>query len=144
MFPIYPLSNFKLLRKAEVLNLKAANKMIMAEFTKYEDNHSILVRILEKIPICIRHLYLSFAVKVLTSHKNDSEYVLVACKGTKVVKRSMIFGEEKLLEFQGDVYRVPSDYHTYLTLNYGDYMAPLPEEEQKGHELKMGGIEWRV
>ena len=132
------------LRKFEVLNFKIANKMIMAEFTKYEDNHKIWVRVLEKIPICIRHYYLKFARRLLMSHKNNSEFVLVTCKGNLVIKRSMLFGGEKFLEFEGADYPVPLDYHTYLTLNYGNYMEPLPEEKQKGHELDMGEIEWCV
>lgn len=144
LFPVYPLSNSKILRRLEVLNLRIANKLIMAEFTKYEEHHTFLVRLLEKVPICVRHGWLHFAVRLLRLHQADSEYVLVTCKGMKVIKRSILFGEEKSLAFEGDVYPVPAEYNTYLTLNYGDYMAPLPKEEQKGHELNMGEIEWRV
>lgn len=144
LFPIYPLSNFRVLRELEILNYKIANKMIMAEFTKYEDNHGMIVRLLEKLPICIRHLYLEFAVKLLTLHKNTSQYVLLPCKGIKIVKRNLLFGKEMFLQFEDAMHPVPADFHTYLTLNYGDYMAPLPEKEQKGHELIMGEIEWAL
>lgn len=144
LFPIYPVSNIKGLRKLETFNVKIANKLMMAEFTKYEENHSCLARILERIPLYVRHLYLNFAVKLLKLHKNTSKYVLVPCRGVKVFRRSLIFGKEVTLPFEDGVYPVPADYHTYLTLNYGDYMAPLPKEEQRGHDLKMGEIEWKI
>ena len=118
--------------------------MLMAEFTKYEDNHGIAERTLEKVPICIRKLCLKFSIGLMKMHKADSEYVLVTCKGVITLKRSMIFGEETFLDFEDKSYPVPTNYHEYLTLNYGDYMAPLPEDEQKGHELKMGSIEWKI
>jgi len=143
LFPIYPLSNFKPLRKLEILSFKIANKMLMAEMTKYEDNHGALERFLEKIPICIRHLFLDSVTTMLSLH-NKSEYVWIGCKGGKVVKYDMIFAEEKQLTFEDETFAVPSDYHNYLTLNYGDYMAPLPEDQQKGHELKLGEIEWKL
>ena len=144
LFPIYPVSNFKILRKLEVFNFKIANKLLLTELTKYEDNQNILIRILEKIPLYIRHSYANFTIKLLTLHKSNSRYVLLPCKGVKTFKRSLIFGKKTLLPFEDRAYSVPTEYHTYLTLNYGDYMAPLPEAEQKGHELKMGEIEWEL
>lgn len=144
LFPIYPVSNFKALRKLEALNLKVAIKIMMAGFTKYEEDHTIIERALEKIPVSLRNFYMNFAVGLLTMHKNNSKYVLLPCKGVKIYDRNLIFGEDTFLSFEDGVYPVPTDYHTYLTVNYGDYMAPLPEAEQKGHELKMGEIEWRL
>ena len=144
LFPIYPVSNCRLLRKLEFLNYKIANKLIMAEFTKYEEHHAIWTRILEKVPLRIRHGYLHLAAKLLTLHKKPGTYVLVACKGGKLVKRSAIFGRTQYLPFEDGTYPAPADYHAYLTLQYGDYMAPLPESEQKGHEQIMGEIEWKL
>lgn len=144
LFPVYPVSNYKLLRKLEIFGFKSANKLMLAEFTKYEENHTVLERFLEKIPLELRRFYLNFIIKLLTLHKKDSKYVLLPCKGIKIFKRSLIFGKKAFLPFENEQYPVPSDYHTYLTLNYGDYMAPLPKEEQRGHDLKMGDIEWKV
>ena len=144
LFPVYPISNFAFLRKLEYINMKIASKLLLAEMTKYEQNHSFLVRILEKIPICLRHLYLKFAVKLLSFHSDKTRYVYVACKGGKVVERELLFGEEKTLPFENCEFPVPADYHTYLTQMYGDYMAPLPKEQQGGHDLKMGEIEWKL
>ena len=62
LFPVYSISNNSVLRKIEYLLYKIANKLMVAEFTKYEDGHGMLVRFLEKIPIAIRHLYLKTVI----------------------------------------------------------------------------------
>ena len=37
-----------------------------------------------------------------------------------------------------------SEYYKYLTINYGDWRADLPPDEQRGHDLILGEIEWKV
>lgn len=144
LFPVYPVSNIGFIRKLEYLVYKIANKLLMAEFTKFEEGHGAFTRFLEKVPICIRHLFLKGVIKMLNLHNDNTEYVMVSCKGVKIVRRDTLFGVEKKLLFEDSEYPVPTDYHEYLTLNYGDYMAPLPENEQRGHDLTMGNIEWAV
>lgn len=144
LFPLYPVSNIKILRQLERIGFKIANKLMLAELTKYEKNRTVLERLLERIPLWARRFCLNSMIKLLILHKKDSEYVLIPCKGVKVFRRSLIFEKEVCLHFEDGSYPVPADYHMYLTLNYGDYMAPLPKEEQGGHELKMGDIEWKL
>ncbi len=144
LFPVYPVSNIGFIRKMEHAALKAANKILLASFTKYEENHSAFVRLLEKVPICLRHLFYKFVIFCAGRHGDNTKYVLVSCKGFKIVERSLLYGEKKALPFEGDMYPVPSNYDAYLRLNYGDYMAPLPEHLQKGHELDLGDIEWEM
>lgn len=144
LFPIYSVSNFSLLRKLEYLAYKAANKLLMAEFTKYETGHGTLVRLLEKVPSCLRRFFLRMVQAMLNLHRDDTEYVLLPCKGVKLVKRNMIFGGDKHLPFEDGVYPAVHDYDGYLTLNYGDWRADLPEDQQRGHDLTMGEIEWKL
>lgn len=144
LFPIYPISDCCLLRKFACFNYKIASRLIMAEMTQYEESHTFLARMLEKIPLRVRHIYLHMAIRLLTLRKKPGRYVLLPCKGGKVIKRDLIFGKACYLPFEDGRYPVPADYHRYLTLQYGDYKAPLPEEEQKGHEQAMGDIEWRL
>lgn len=144
LFPIYSVSNNAVLRKIEYLLYKVANKMVVAEFTKFEEGHGTLVRLLEKIPLALRHLYFKAVLGILNSHKDNTKYVLVSCKGVKVVKRDTIFGGEKELEFEDAKFPVIKDYETYLTLNYGDWKADLPPEQQRGHDMFLGDIEWKL
>ena len=72
----------------------------MAEFTKFEEGHGAFTRFLEKVPICIRHLFLKGVIKMLNLHNDNTEYVMVSCKGVKIVRRDMLFGAEKKLLFE--------------------------------------------
>lgn len=144
LFPVYSVSNISFIRNLEYTLYKIANKIVMAEFTKFEEGHGKLVRLLEKIPICLRHLYLKAIMGILNLHNDNTRYVMVACKGVKVVERSILYGGEKELEFEDGVYPAVYDYEKYLTLNYGDWRAELPLDQQKGHDLTMGDIEWKL
>ena len=80
-------------------------------------------------------------INMLVLHGDKTEYVMIACKGVTITKRSMIFGEEKYLPFEDGKFPAICDHEGYLTLNYGDWRADLPEDQQRGHDLKMGEIE---
>lgn len=144
LFPIYSVSNNALIRKIEYFMYKVANKMLVAEFTKFEENHGLLVRILEKIPICLRHLYFKMVLGILSLHADNTKYVLSSSRHNLIFKRELLFGEPKYLEFEDGVFPVVSDYETYLTMKYGDWRADLPEDQKKGHELSLGDIEWQI
>ena len=144
LFPIYPISNVGIIRKLEYFLYKIANKLVVAEMTKYEDGHGLFVRILEKVPICIRHLYLKAICKILNLHGDNTSYVLIACKGVKLVKRDVIFGNKQYVEFEDGVFPAVSNYDEYLTINYGNWREDLPPEQQRGHDLALGDIEWKL
>ena len=144
LFPIFSLSNNGIIRKAERFMMKVAFKLLMSKMTKYEDDRGIVDRLFEKIPIKLKHAYCNALFKHLASNKDDSRYVLITSKGCKVMERRLVFGEKTQLPFEDSVFPVPSQYHEYLTEFYGDYMAPLPESEQIGHDMIMGEIEWKL
>lgn len=144
LFPLYSVSNFAIIRKIEYLMYKVANKMIVAEFTKFEENHGAAVRILEKIPIWARHLYFKMVLGILSFHGDKSKYVLSASRHNLIIKKDLIVGKPKELEFEDGVFPVVSDYDTYLTMKYGDWKSDLPEDQQRGHDLTLGDIEWEI
>ena len=144
LFPIYSISNIGFIRKLEYFLYKSANKLLIAEMTKFEEGHGFLVRLLEKIPICIRHLYFRMIRAILNLHGDNTDYVLVSCKGVKLVKREIIFGEKKNVDFEDGSFPAVSDYEEYLSLNYGNWKEDLPPDQQKGHELTLGDIEWEL
>ena len=78
---------------------KVANKMIVAEFTRFEENHGAVVRILEKIPIWARHLYFKMVLGILSLHGDKSKYVLSSSRHNLIIKKDLIVGEPKELEF---------------------------------------------
>ena len=144
LFPIYSVSNIGLIRKLEVFLYKIANKILIAEMTKFEDGHGLFVRLLEKVPICLRHLYFRMVQSILNLHTDRTDYVLVSCKGVKLVKRDIIFGEEKYVEFEDKTFPAVSNYDEYLSINYGNWREDLPPDQQRGHELTLGDIEWKL
>ena len=144
LFPIYSISNIGFIRKMEYVLYKIANKMLIAEMTKYEKGHGFFVRFLEKVPICIRHLYFRIVRGILNLHGDNTDYVLLACKVVKIVKRDIIFGEQQAVEFEDGVFPAVANYDEYLSINYGNWRDDLPPDQQKGHELTLGEIEWKL
>lgn len=144
LFPLYYLSDSSIVRKIECFLIKVGYKLLMAEMTKYEEGHGVLTRLIEKIPIKLKHFYCNAVIKHLASNKTDNRYVWITSKGGRVLERSLIFGEPTQLTFEDATYPVPSKYHEYLTGFYGDYMAPLPESEQRGHDMTLGDIDWKL
>lgn len=143
IFSIYPLHPNRFVRCRQVFLFRVAKKLLLAEMTKYEPDHSLLDRLLEKIPIGFRHFVARCAEKSLGRNPKDSKYVYVSAKNGRIIERSVIFGDACKLPFEDGEFPAPSDYKRYLELNYGaDYMTPPPEAERNGHDLQMGSIEW--
>ena len=81
---------------------------------------------------------------ILNLHTDRTDYVLVSCKGVKLVKRDIIFGEEKYVEFEDKMFPAVSNYDEYLSINYGNWREDLPPDQQRGHEHTLGDIEWEL
>ena len=144
LFPIYSISDNHILRRFEIAFFKLARKMLMAEMTAYEDGHGIAVRLFEKIPIPVRHLFMNISELIFRMHGDDTKYVFIVCKGGRVVRRNVIFGGTRTLPFEDYEYPVPNDYDVFLRDQFGDYMTPPPEDERGGHDLRIGEIEWEI
>ena len=68
-------------------------------------------------------LMLSFALPVC----------LVGGYKEKDMMPAEIFSEAVELEFEGEYFRAPKGYDTYLTIEYGDYMTLPPVEQRVTH-----------
>ncbi len=144
LFPIYGVSNWKLIREGEVLFFKFARKLLLCEMTQYDGHRSLLTRVLEKVPISIRRFVMDVSTSLFALHGEDTRWVYITCRGGRLFRRDIIFGQPKTLCFEGLEYSVPSDYDQFLRLQFGDYMTPPPVEERGGHDLRMGDIQWIV
>lgn len=144
LFPIFPVSDNALARKAEIAFFKLARKMLLAEMTQYDGKRSAFTRLLEKLPISARHFFADMSIKMLERHGGDTKFVFVGCKGGTVFERGIIFGAERTMLFENNEYPVPSDYDSFLRRQFGDYMVPPPESERGGHDMRMGEIEWEI
>ncbi len=143
IFPFYDVSDNKLIRTLEVFLFKCGRKLLMASMTKFDKEKGFGTRLTEKLPLSLRRFMANVLISVFKCHKeNSTKYVYLTCKGGKIIERSILYGDIKKLKFEDDEYCIPSDYHTFLTEMYGDYMTPPPIEEQGGHDLKMGDIIW--
>ncbi len=54
--------------------------MLLAEMTWYDGKRSALVKLFEKIPIPVRHMFMDAAVWVFARHKDNTDFVYVVCK----------------------------------------------------------------
>ena len=79
LFPIYPLSDFAPLRKLEIFLFKAANKIMLAEFTRFDGRRGPLTRALEFLPIGFRHFFHRFVTGRMKAHGEGTRYVLLPC-----------------------------------------------------------------
>ena len=66
-----------------------------------------------------------------------SNWIFNAMSGHKFKEmfRKEVFGEGAFYEFEGQKWRGPQDYKTYLTQLYGDYMTFPPESERNWHSI---------
>lgn len=53
--------------------------------------------------------------------------------GERGIIPAKVFEEAVDIEFEGEMFRAPKDYDTYLTCLYGDYLPEPPKEKQKTH-----------
>lgn len=71
--------------------------------------------------------------KMIKLGRNESGEVASFVEGPKIMKQrfpKVWFETPSYLEFEGYVMPVPQDYDHWLTVSYGDYMKPPPEEER--------------
>ncbi len=73
----------------------------------------------------------------LAKSKNTEDcpwyYLMVVGAYSKEPTPKAVFGQYTDIAFEDRVYRTVSDYHTYLTNMYGDYMTPPPIEKRVSH-----------
>lgn len=73
-------------------------------------------------------------IRKISTRYNANECDKVCSFGSRTAIREIlprsVFDSYSTLTFEGKEYRVPGDYHTYLSHKYGDYMQLPPEEKR--------------
>ena len=90
VFPYYPCSSNSLIRKFEVFLFKFGRKLNYAGMTQFEDGHGTVTRLLEKLPLWLRHFFLRLSFAIFSLHSDNSKYVVVLCKTNNVVERTVL------------------------------------------------------
>lgn len=79
--------------------------------------------------------------KLLRKYSNEKSDVYFNFHGAyrfkSILNIKKIYGEGRLVEFEGSYFNSPSNYDLYLTKIYGDYMKLPPEEERNKHNTEI-------
>ena len=142
VFPLYEVGDSALARHMAYLRFKFAKKMLAAYMTPYEENPSVVDRVIAMLPDKFRRRIAESCMHALEKQEKPGKHTFTICRNSHFLQRKWMYGEEKYLSFEGESYRVPSDSHAFLTEMFGDYMTPPPPEDRGGHELKLGEIIW--
>ena len=142
IFPLYEVKDGWLAHAGARLAFKFAKKFLGANYTLYEEKPGLINRLVLAIPIKARRFAAGCLLKKLESENKQGKFCFTLCKNSHFLLREWFYGEEKMLEFEGEWFRVPSDAHAFLTKMFGDYMTLPPPELQGGHDLQMGQIIW--
>ena len=111
--------------KPEKLTAKSKSKMIIKK---------IILPILEKFKLYSK--ILKKIDKIIIKYNNTSKVACITGRyQEKEIMPSSYIAEYKLVDFEGEKYKIPAGYDEYLTKHYGDYMELPPEEKRvKEHD----------
>lgn len=76
-------------------------------------------------------------VRYLTTRHEDTQYLCEnggSCYGYWYIPKT-VFQEFVEAEFEGNYYKIPKDYDTYLTRVYGNYMQLPPLDQRVTHQI---------
>lgn len=106
-------------------------------------NHGKIVTLVGKIMLGIvpfkkmRYKIWKFAEKQMSKYEiADSKYITELCSGPHYMRNKYpkeIFDKVVYMEFEKDVFPLPSGYDSYLKIAFGDYMQLPPKNKQIPH-----------
>lgn len=144
IFPLIGLYDNKFLRKLQFklfdLNMALLEKDYFNSGACKEYTPSFKVRLMHKLPRKLRHMIVS--INNIFIDKNFDTSKSASVKWCKLVDEYLpdLYKGYTYVEFEGQQFRASTDPDKELTLLYGDYMTPPPEEERQGHEMFLGDI----
>ena len=145
---IFRIDNWPSNRVKEIYQLKKAHLLLRINEICIRGNiepgskYSTLDKLLRPVDYlfriaCIRSEKICKAIDSIAERNPRSGFMGIMNEATgnkKEKQRESIYRDLAFLEFEGEMFPVPSDYDSYLKHVYGDYMK-LPEPENRiGHE----------
>lgn len=143
---IFPLDNIptnKYLRKIQYINTKILSNLYISKCVKELSSQSKSLKNDFKYSIrYILHFILKPISKQLLYKLLDKEFQKYNNKNTNIIgyiehqhyrfQKELLYPLKKI-QFESLVVNIPYDYHTYLTLVFGDYMKPPKKEKMYNH-----------
>lgn len=142
LFPYYRVGNGRLAHWMSRARFLGAKRMLGVTMTFYEKKVKLLSRLIRRLPVRLRRRVALWLLDGMKRHQTEGEDVFALCRGGKFLKRSWVEGAPCSGVFEGKKYPIPSDTDAFLKAMFDDYWTLPPENERKGHDLKMGEIVW--
>lgn len=141
---VFPLVNISI---EEIEQLKMQKAIFRAK-TLLEKEFSDMVhaktagrrqKCINLIPRGIRHLIVRAILKKYARDPEENGLVSPLDELEKTSSYSDVLITEKHC-FENEMFSIPRGYNNILTMEYGDYMTPPPEEMRGGHDVTLGNI----
>lgn len=136
IFPVYHMPNGKISRKLQQKLYSLADRECM-----YSWNHRSKIKLIHVFHKSMALLYLS-AVRLMSKFSKNNQYLFYpeGNKSGRIIKESTMY-PPKRIQFENIQLNGHADQHNYLSLQYGDYMTPPPEELREGHPIGIIDLE---
>jgi lipopolysaccharide cholinephosphotransferase len=149
IFPIDGMTENKLVQKLVFFRLNTYKKLTTLSIRKATflfSGPNTFIRIIKTallvIPIIIcrgfgPHFFLSRIDRIATKYPFEGSPLvgaIVGMHGSRELLDRSAFEENVDLEFEGELFKAPKGWDTYLVNLYGDYMQLPPEEERLNHQ----------
>lgn len=142
LFPYYRVGDGGPAHWAARARFLVLKRMLGVTLTFYEKKVKPTSRVIRRLPVKLRQRLALALLESLRRHQKEGADVFALCRGGKFLQRRWIEGPRCTGVFEGRAYPLPADHHAFLTAMFGDYMVLPPEDQRRGHELRLGDILW--
>ena len=139
VFPIVGVSSDPK-KKLKQKNALAINRMLLSDCYMIANGEPFTkkLKIIYTIPRCLRRLICRINEKRYMFNHEKYDKCANVWYDITVEYPSDLFQPLIEIEFENETFTTMKNYDKYLSILYGDYMTPPPENERSGHDLDLG------